>query len=117
MSGRRMSGTSKCTPRLLLYCEFSLGNAGKNGQEPELPDLAWKSQMSFSQTSATTRCVCTAFRGMIWEGFGSPGPEMRLSKTALAGQRVWGSWGGGLEGREGREQRKADTQTPTSLHS
>ena len=32
---------------------FSLGNEGKRRQEPELPDLAWNSQPSFFQTSAT----------------------------------------------------------------
>ena len=34
---------------------FSLGNEGKDGKRLGPPDLAWKSQTSFSQTSATTR--------------------------------------------------------------
>ena len=36
-----------------IELRFALGNEGKD--EPELPDLTWNSQASFSQTSATTR--------------------------------------------------------------
>ena len=39
-----------------LELRFSLGNEGKDGKNlSSLPDLAWNSQTSFSQTSATTR--------------------------------------------------------------
>ena len=56
MSGRRMSGTSRRFPRPFRTAIFPRKRR-KRGQEPELPDLAWRSQTSFSQTSATTRKV------------------------------------------------------------
>ena len=46
-----MLHVSCCTFVLLLV---SLGNTARRQQEPELPDVVWKSQTSFSQTSATT---------------------------------------------------------------
>ena len=42
MSGRRMSGTSQRVTRHFLKCDFPT-KWRKRGQEPELPDLAWKS--------------------------------------------------------------------------
>ena len=48
-----MSGTSRRSPRHFWTAIFPR-KWRRRWQEPELPDLAWKSQMSFSQTSATT---------------------------------------------------------------
>ena len=56
MSGRRMSGTSRRFSKHVLNCNYP-GKLRKKQQEPEHPDLAWNSQTSFSQTSATTRFV------------------------------------------------------------
>ena len=45
-------------PKTDLWCDFGASDNRifrKRGQEPELPDLAWNSQMSFSQTSTTNR--------------------------------------------------------------
>ena len=52
ISERRMSGTSRPFPRL-SWTAISLGPRKwrERRREPELPDLAWKSQTSFSQTS------------------------------------------------------------------
>ena len=41
----------------------------KTGKNPELPDLAWKSQTSFSHTSATTQDVSKVgltIQGVEW---------------------------------------------------
>ena len=52
MSGRRTSGTRRF-PRHFWTAIFPR-KWKKRQQEPELPDLAWNSQTSFFQTSATT---------------------------------------------------------------
>ena len=47
-----MSGTCNSSPRLLSNCDFGW-KWKKRGRTASVPDLAWKSQTSVSQTSAT----------------------------------------------------------------
>ena len=54
-SGKIMSGTSGCIPRLLLKCKFAWRMKEKRAENlMSQTDMAWKSQTSFYQPSATS---------------------------------------------------------------